>query len=68
MFQSGGGAIFKMQEVGTSWIAPLSPRVMDERTRRRLAQAIRDALTSSDIDHNEDYIDSLISQVDNDGT
>lgn len=57
-----------MQEVGTSSIAPLSPRVMDERTRERLAQAIRDALTSSDIDHNEDYIDSLVSQVDDDGT
>ncbi|KAL7649125.1 hypothetical protein ACMYSQ_012470 [Aspergillus niger] len=55
-----------MQEVGTSSIAPLSPRVMDERTRERLAQAIRDALTSSDIDHNEDYIDSLVSQVDDD--
>jgi hypothetical protein len=41
---------------------------MDERTRRRLAQTIRDALTSSDIDHNEDYIDSLVSQVDDDGT
>lgn len=67
MFQSGGGAIFKMQEVGTSSIAPLSPRAMDETTRGRLAQAIRDAFTSSGIDYNEDYIDSLISKVDDDG-
>lgn len=57
-----------MQEVGTLSIATLSPRVMDERTRGRLAQAIQDALASSDIDHNEDYIDSLVSQVDDDGT
>ena len=39
---------------------------MDETTRGFLAQAIRDAFTSSDIDNNEEYIDSLISKVDND--
>ncbi|OKP13738.1 hypothetical protein PENSUB_581 [Penicillium subrubescens] len=39
---------------------------MDETTRGFLAQAIRDALTSSGIDYNEGYIDSLISKVDND--
>ncbi|KAJ6105284.1 hypothetical protein N7523_010094 [Penicillium sp. IBT 18751x] len=39
---------------------------MDEATRGLLAQAIRDAFTSSSIDHNEEYIDSLISKVDND--
>jgi hypothetical protein len=41
---------------------------MDETARGFLAQAIRDAFTSSGIDHNEEYIDSLISKVDNDGT
>ncbi|KXL49178.1 MAG: hypothetical protein FE78DRAFT_534645 [Acidomyces sp. 'richmondensis'] len=41
---------------------------MDEATRGFLAQAIRDALTSSGIDYNEAYIDSLISKLDNDGT
>jgi hypothetical protein len=40
---------------------------MDESTRDFLTQAVRDALTSSGIDHDEGYIDSLISQVDNDG-
>ena len=40
---------------------------MDETTRGFLAQAIRDAFTSSGIDHNEEYIESLISKVDNDG-
>ncbi|KAJ6036016.1 hypothetical protein N7540_000295 [Penicillium herquei] len=39
---------------------------MDESTRSFLTQAVRDALTSSGIDHDEGYIDSLISQVDND--
>lgn len=39
---------------------------MDEATRGFLAQAIRDALTSSGIDYNEAYIDSLISKLDND--
>ncbi|OQD72505.1 hypothetical protein PENDEC_c021G04478 [Penicillium decumbens] len=39
---------------------------MDETTRGRLAQAIRDAFTASSIDHDEDYIDSLISKVDDD--
>ncbi|KAJ5111726.1 hypothetical protein NUU61_001356 [Penicillium alfredii] len=39
---------------------------MDETTRGFLAQAIRDAFTSSGVDHNEQYIDSLISKVDND--
>ncbi|KAJ5713148.1 uncharacterized protein N7483_010329 [Penicillium malachiteum] len=39
---------------------------MDESTRSFLSQAVRDALTSSGIDHDEGYIDSLISQVDND--
>ncbi|KAJ6041556.1 uncharacterized protein N7446_010562 [Penicillium canescens] len=39
---------------------------MDETTRGFLAQAIRDAFTSSGIDYNEEYIDSLISKVDND--
>jgi hypothetical protein len=41
---------------------------MDEATRGLLSQAIRDAFTSSSIDHNEEYIDSLISKVDNDST
>lgn len=41
---------------------------MDETTRGFLSQAIRDAFTSSGVDHNEEYIDSLISKVDNDGT
>ncbi|KAJ6021264.1 hypothetical protein N7540_006768 [Penicillium herquei] len=39
---------------------------MDESTRSFLTQAVRDALTSSGIDHDEGYINSLISQVDND--
>jgi hypothetical protein len=41
---------------------------MDETARGFLAQAIRDAFTSSGIEHNEEYIDCLISKVDNDGT
>ena len=41
---------------------------MDETVRSILAQAIRDAFASSGIDPNEEYIDSLISKVDNDGT
>lgn len=41
---------------------------MDETVRGILAQAIRDAFTSSGIDHNDEYIDSLVSKVDNDGT
>ncbi|KAJ5267407.1 hypothetical protein N7478_010215 [Penicillium angulare] len=39
---------------------------MDETVRSILAQAIRDAFASSGIDPNEEYIDSLISKVDND--
>jgi hypothetical protein len=42
--------------------------IMDETARGFLAQAIRDAFTSSGIEHNEEYIDCLISKVDNDGT
>ena len=56
-----------MQEACAPSIASHSPRIMDETTRGFLAQAIRDACTSSGIDHNEEYIDSLISKVDNDG-
>ncbi|CAI7634995.1 unnamed protein product [Penicillium pancosmium] len=41
---------------------------MDETIRGLLAQAIQDAFTSSSLDHNEEYIDSLISKVDNDST
>ena len=40
---------------------------MDESTRGLLAQAMRDALASCGIDHDEGYIDSIISQIDNDG-
>lgn len=40
---------------------------MDETTRGFLARAIRDAFTSSGVDHDEEYIDSLISKIDNDG-
>ncbi|KAJ5449687.1 uncharacterized protein N7458_006136, partial [Penicillium daleae] len=40
--------------------------IIDETTRGLLAQAIRNTFTSSSIDHNEEYIDSLISKVDND--
>ena len=40
---------------------------MDEKSRELLAQAVRDALTLSGIDHDEDYVESLISQVDKDG-
>lgn len=39
---------------------------MDESTRGFLAQAMRDALASCGIDHDEGYIDSVISQVDKD--
>ncbi|CEJ62619.1 hypothetical protein PMG11_11116 [Penicillium brasilianum] len=55
-----------MREVATSSIALRSSNIMDEATRGLLSQAIRDAFTSSSIDHNEEYIDSLISKVDND--
>ncbi|KAJ5117563.1 hypothetical protein N7448_011195 [Penicillium atrosanguineum] len=55
-----------MQEACAPSIASHSSRIMDETTRGFLAQAIRDAFTSSGIDHNEEYIDSLISKVDND--
>ncbi|KAJ5559593.1 hypothetical protein N7513_001992 [Penicillium frequentans] len=39
---------------------------MDESTRGFLAQAMRDALASCGIDHDEGYIDSVISQIDKD--
>jgi hypothetical protein len=59
--------VFNMQESYVSSIAAHSPKIMDETTRGFLAQAMRDAFTSSGIDHNEEYIDSLISKVDKDG-
>lgn len=40
---------------------------MDESIRGFLAQAVRETLALSDIDNDEGYIDSLVSQVDNDG-
>jgi hypothetical protein len=40
---------------------------MDESTRGFLAQAMRDVLASCGVDHDESYIDSFVSQVDNDG-
>ncbi|KAJ5982539.1 hypothetical protein N7451_012639 [Penicillium sp. IBT 35674x] len=39
---------------------------MDEKSRDLLAQAVRDALTLSGIDHDEEHVESLISQVDKD--
>lgn len=48
--------------------ALFSQQIMDEKTRSVLAQAIRDAFASSGIDQNEEYIDSLVSRVDSDGT
>ena len=61
-------ACIYIQEACVLSIPSHSPRIMDETTRGFLAQAIRDAFTSSGIDHNEEYIDCLISKVDNDGT
>ena len=46
---------------------PPSSRIMDEKCRDLLSQALRDALTLFGVDHDEDYVESLISQVDKDG-
>lgn len=56
--------VFMRLDVPTSFFQ----QAMDESTRAVLAQAIRDAFSSSGIDQNEEYVDSLISRVDGDGT